>query len=265
MTWVFRYSESTLATRLVALGLADYAHDDGTNAWPSIRTLARKARVSERACQYALRKLEQELGEIEATGVTDAGTTIWRICMEKRPQLALGGADFAGVQDLQGRRSDAEGVQISTPGGAGSAPKPSVEPSVEPSVTPRPSDSARPEVLRLCNQLADAVAADGTRRPTVGQRWLDACRLLLDKDLEPTGEDMKMREKRVEFVIRWIHGTPGNFWASNVLSMPKLREKWPQLTKEIRREQEQRRKLSPAEQERAARNERRLATMRGGS
>jgi hypothetical protein len=75
---VLELSEARLANRLVLIALADYAHDDGTNAFPSVPTLARKARVDDRTVQRALRELE-EAGELEQAGRTRSGVTIWRL------------------------------------------------------------------------------------------------------------------------------------------------------------------------------------------
>lgn len=90
LVWVLDHSEARLGQRLVLLGLAEYAHDDGSNAFPSVAMLARKARLSERATQTALRELERD-GRICACGVSSFGTRIWRVIMH-------GGADSAGVQ-----------------------------------------------------------------------------------------------------------------------------------------------------------------------
>ena len=43
---------------LLALALADHAHDDGTHIFPSIARLAAKTRQSERSVQYQLRRME---------------------------------------------------------------------------------------------------------------------------------------------------------------------------------------------------------------
>jgi Helix-turn-helix domain len=43
---------------LVLIAIADYAHDDGTGAYPSEHTIAKLARLSERGVRYALRRLE---------------------------------------------------------------------------------------------------------------------------------------------------------------------------------------------------------------
>lgn len=42
---------------LLALALADHAHDDGTHIFPSVASLAKKTRRSERAVQYQLRAM----------------------------------------------------------------------------------------------------------------------------------------------------------------------------------------------------------------
>jgi hypothetical protein len=80
-------------------------------------------------------------------------------------------------------------------------------------------DEQRPEIEALCNRLADAIEANGVARPSFGKSWLTAARLLLDKD--------GYTVEQVEWMIDWA--TSDEFWRSNILSMPKLREKFPQL------------------------------------
>lgn len=65
MSAVFKHSKATLGSRLVLLAIADCANDDAL-AWPNVKTLAGKCRLSERETQYCLRKLE-ELGELKIT------------------------------------------------------------------------------------------------------------------------------------------------------------------------------------------------------
>lgn len=77
-TWVWHHSQATHSARLVLLALADYAHDDGGNAFPSVTTLTKKTKLSRRAVQVALRDLE-EMGEIRKTGIHASGTNIYRI------------------------------------------------------------------------------------------------------------------------------------------------------------------------------------------
>lgn len=77
----------------------------------------------------------------------------------------------------------------------------------------------RPEVEHLCSRLADRIEANGSKRPTITKRWRDACRLMLDND----GRTVE----QIEYLIDWSQHD--EFWRGNVLSMPKLREKFDQL------------------------------------
>lgn len=51
------YPESTPAEMLLAVKLADNAHDDGRHIFPAVSTLARQVRQSERTVQYTLRRM----------------------------------------------------------------------------------------------------------------------------------------------------------------------------------------------------------------
>jgi hypothetical protein len=80
-------------------------------------------------------------------------------------------------------------------------------------------DHVRGDVQRLCTHLADRIEANGSQRPGVTSRWHDAARLLLDRD--------GRAEHQVHAAIDWCQDS--EFWRSNILSMPKLREKYDQL------------------------------------
>lgn len=79
--------------------------------------------------------------------------------------------------------------------------------------------AARPDVEALCQRLADRIEANGSRRPPITKAWRDACRLMLDRD--------HRSPEQVAAAIDWSQGH--DFWRSNVLSMPKLREKYDQM------------------------------------
>ncbi|MFE2407028.1 hypothetical protein ACFXDE_01655 [Kitasatospora sp. NPDC059408] len=83
----------------------------------------------------------------------------------------------------------------------------------------RSARQERPDVEEACTLLADLVAANGTKRPNITKRWRDAARLLIDTD--------KVSLTDVLGAIRWSQND--EFWRSNILSMPKLRQKYPQL------------------------------------
>lgn len=97
MTWVLTHSDERLGRRLVLLVLADYAHDDGTRAFPSVDTMAEKARMSRSQVQRVLRQLV-ESGAITKTGTTGTGTVIYQVQMggpqyaTPGPQTRSGGA-----------------------------------------------------------------------------------------------------------------------------------------------------------------------------
>lgn len=77
----------------------------------------------------------------------------------------------------------------------------------------------RPDVEDVCDLLADLIESNGSKRPAITKRWRDSARLMLDADGRPLAE--------VKAVMRWSQDD--NFWRSNVLSMPKFREKYDTL------------------------------------
>ena len=84
----------------------------------------------------------------------------------------------------------------------------------------KPEETAeRPEVEALCVRLADRIEANGSKRPNITKRWLDAARLMLDRDGR-AAED-------IAAAIDWSQ--QDSFWQSNILSMPKLRDKYDTL------------------------------------
>lgn len=82
-----------------------------------------------------------------------------------------------------------------------------------------PAKPPREDVERLCAHLADRIEANGSNRPVITVKWRDAARLMLDND--------KRTEDQVHTAIDWCQDD--EFWRINVMSMPKLREKYEQL------------------------------------
>lgn len=124
LTYVLEHCEATGSARCLMFAIANHANERGENCWASVATLAHEARIAERTTQYALRDLE-EAGEIEVSGISAKGTTVYRICAmaEKADQLPLlasrqRGADPApggANHDKGGCKSAPEGVQTSAP------------------------------------------------------------------------------------------------------------------------------------------------------
>lgn len=82
-----------------------------------------------------------------------------------------------------------------------------------------PEGPVRDDVERVCVHLADRIEANGSPRPRITKRWRDAARLLIDKN--------GRTEEQVHAAIDWCQDD--TFWQANILSMPKLREKYDQM------------------------------------
>jgi hypothetical protein len=80
-------------------------------------------------------------------------------------------------------------------------------------------EPVREDVERVCAHLADRIEANGSKRPTIGKRWRDAARLLMDAD--------GRSERQVHNMIDWCQND--EFWRGNVMSMPKLRSQYDQM------------------------------------
>jgi len=78
MDRVWEHSQQSSGALLVLLAIADFANDDGV-AFPSIGTLARKARLSERQVQRVIGELvaAQELDVTPGKG--RAGSHLYRV------------------------------------------------------------------------------------------------------------------------------------------------------------------------------------------
>lgn len=123
ISWVLKHSEAKHAQRLVLLVLADHASSDGTDSYPSVRTIAREARLSETAVHTALTKLKAA-GRIEAAGESEWKTTVYRVQMNE-------GVESAPPPDS----APVEGADPAQTPPADSVPKPSFKdkPPSEPS------------------------------------------------------------------------------------------------------------------------------------
>jgi len=89
-----------------------------------------------------------------------------------------------------------------------------------------PAIIQRADVERLCRHLADRIEVNGSERPAITRRWRDSARLMLDRDGHT--------EQQVTAAIDWCQDS--EFWRANILSMPKLREKYDQLRLQATRE-----------------------------
>lgn len=134
MSWVWDKSRATGSTLLVALAIADSANADGGGAFPSVQTIARKARLGVRATQTSIRSLEK-LGELttlyqEGPG----GVNVYRVNMGGGAQLAP--PEPEGAADATPHEDAPSGARAVTPEVHDDAPRTVPDPSGEPSSPP---------------------------------------------------------------------------------------------------------------------------------
>lgn len=236
MSWVWQHSASGGNDRLVLLAIADHAGDDGTNAYPSVGRLARKANISERTVQRCIQSLIG-LGELEVEFGSGHRASRYTVLMKEGRQSVTPPADEKVDRgdnlSPQPRQTDTTGASDCHPSGDTAGTLTVLEPSVEPSEN-HPGSAAAPRdagrkpkapktdpavVDALCKLLADLIEQNGSKRPTVTKAWQDACRLMIERDdRDPV---------KITNAIKWCQAD--EFWRANILSMPKLREKYDQI------------------------------------
>ena len=139
MSQVWRRYPNGGGEMLLALALADHAHDDGTHIYPSIKQLSEKTRQSKRTVQYQLRKMEDS-GWLILVNSGNGGRNLHRVY--RISDVWLNGADIAppekgAIDDVKGAIHDIKGATDDTKGAIAVAPASNhQEPSVEPSEKP---------------------------------------------------------------------------------------------------------------------------------
>jgi hypothetical protein len=169
---VWAYSTSKGGDLLVLLAIADYAHDNGV-AFPSIKALGRKARLSESQVHRAVRNLRDK-GEISVKqNAGKNGTNLYRV------NLGEGGVILTG------------GVTGASQGVPPTAPEPSGTVSTEP-----PS-----EPLRERNPLWDVLVELFGDPATESARSLRGKTVRSFKKAGVEPEEIRARAKRWPMVM----------------------------------------------------------------
>lgn len=138
MSMVFERYPSGGGERLLALALADHAHDDGTRIFPSVARLALKSVQSERNVQRQLRRMEQIGWLIKVADIPNGRgyANEYRI----NPDWLKGDNLSPFSQDQKGDISDQKGdTRLSQKGDTRLSPQPSLT-IIEPSVLPTSSE-----------------------------------------------------------------------------------------------------------------------------
>jgi hypothetical protein len=128
--------------------------------------------------------------------------------------------DFQRPDSADTDDSQCPEIPVSVSGNPGRLPQP---PTTKRSLSPRA------DVEQVCTHLADRIEGNGSKRPAITEAWRTAARLLIDKDGRTVDQILR--------AIDWCQADP--FWRANVLSLPKLRERYDQLRLKATAEREQ--------------------------
>ncbi len=237
--WVFRHSTMTGTALTVHLAVADSVNDqNGNEFWLKKETLAFKARVGMSSVKRTLQRLVED-GFLEALEESPGRhPSRYRFLF---PEVSVvfdsrspTGPRWTGSSGPNRSTSTRQPVHSYPPTGPPVPEKhahkersqeiPKSQPNAvsesTSSLAPGPRTPAlAPEAQRLCALLADLIAANGSKRPTVTDTWLIECERLIRLDGRSPSQ--------VEKAIHWSQSDP--FWRCNILSMPKLRAGYDKL------------------------------------
>ncbi|MCC6618753.1 MAG: hypothetical protein IT341_06905 [Chloroflexi bacterium] len=200
LTAVWETSTFDGGTLLVLLALADYADEHGWS-YPSIATLSRKARLSERATQYCLRDLAAR-GEVvveERTG--PKGCNRYRVtCLDGGANSAPRRNCTGAIDDTGGANGSAGGCSSAHEGVQPTAPKPPRNHQQEPPKEPPAAACNAPEHERPAAALSQPGLADAQSSAAGETNVVDA---MLDAFLAAMQTDLAaLREKVALDVVR---------------------------------------------------------------
>lgn len=228
VSWAWELNGLTATQKLVLMGLASYADEDEATCFPGQKTLAKRANVSVRTVQRALKELEI-LGAISrARRFREDGSRTsdgYKVHLD----FILGDNLSPDIDDAPHDIDDSLGDIDDDPrrhGCQGMNSQLIVSSNSKKNSQKSEIDNSRPDVDFLLDVLDSCMEANGVKKPSRNKANINAARLLLDKD--------GYTVKQVEWIIRWSQNN--EFWRSNILSMSKLREKFDQLKLQSQRQ-----------------------------
>jgi DNA-binding MarR family transcriptional regulator len=215
MVAIFDADGLTPTEKLVALAYAEHGHDDGREARAGIERICGYTALSRRTVQTTLQSLvAKKVIEVERPS-TNKRPTCYRFILSPDGKSLARGAVVAPQDDAGGATDTAGGATDDTLG-CNSRTQTVSEPSDEPTPSSKVFDD---EVISLTTLLADLIEQNGSKRPTVTDKWRNEIRLLRDKDNHSC--------RQIENMIRWCQAD--SFWRANILSATKLRAKYDQM------------------------------------
>lgn len=196
--------------KVMLLGLANHAHPDGSEAYPSLDTLAIYGHCGRSTARRNVRKLVED-GWVQEDGEGPKGTLKYQLCLWRTA------ADSEGVKMTPG------GVTGDTGGVSPMTPEPSIEPTTPTAKAvgpPEEIDEPSAATLNFCRFLADqATKAAGVERK-VEKKWYEPAADLLGR----------VPKDELAAVVKWAHTRP--YWVTRVRTMPELRKQWPRVRAE---------------------------------
>lgn len=160
---VFDFYPTGSGEMLLALSLADFSDDEGRRIFPSVSTMAKKTRQSERSVQYQLRRMEQAGFISQVSTKSNYGTTEYRINIG----FLMGGAKIVPPAK-KGKR----GAVFAHTGASAIAPYPPTNspnkqpPIVFPNIAPIEKEAIGCLLADMPYEVAQAIAdeIEGSRR-----------------------------------------------------------------------------------------------------
>ena len=111
MGWVLDHSQQKGGCLLALLAIANHAKSDGTGAWPSVRTIAREARLSESQAHRCIRALVRSGELVVETGCGPNGTNLYHLPNVRQLSLGLPQPELStGVANCDRSHGCARGV-----------------------------------------------------------------------------------------------------------------------------------------------------------
>lgn len=201
--------------KLIRPGDQSAAADLPFNRRPKVYDLAMERTYETDGVQSVAPQEEEVSGVQPIAGVQSASPR-----QPIAPQTADDLQEDDGVQPVAPLDGESLGCNTASPGVQPTAAKPKAKPKEKDLSRRRDLNADRDDIRRLCSHLADRLVSNGmSPRPTIGVKWLDAARLMLDTD--------GRTESQAITAIDWCQDD--EFWRGVVLSMPKLRKQYEAL------------------------------------